>query len=60
MSRQIRLVKTFSRAYEAASPEDQAAFWLWMPNIIRPQKELRVDVAKARKFEYRGKGSPDP
>jgi hypothetical protein len=45
------LVETFSRAYEAASPDEKAALRVWMRNIIRPQKEPRVDVAKARRFE---------
>jgi hypothetical protein len=45
------IVETFSHAYAAASPDDQAALRVWMRNIIRPQKEPRVDVAKARRFE---------
>ena len=45
------IVEAFSRGYEAASPDEQAALRVWMRNIIRPQKEPRVDVAKARRFE---------
>jgi hypothetical protein len=45
------IVETFSCAYAAASPAEQAALRVWMRNIIRPQKEPRVDVAKARRFE---------
>jgi hypothetical protein len=45
------IVDTFSRAYSSASPDEQAALRVWMRNIIRPQKEPRVDVAKARRFE---------
>jgi hypothetical protein len=45
------IVETFSRVYAEASPEEQAALRVWMRNNIRPQKELRVDVAKARPFE---------
>ena len=45
------IVDTFSRAYAAASPDEQAALRVWMRNIIRPQKEPRVDVARARRFE---------
>ena len=45
------IVDTFSHAYAAASPEEQAALRVWMRNIIRPQEEPRVDVAKAKRFE---------
>ena len=45
------IVKTFSRAYSSASPDEQAALRVWMRNIIRPQEEPRVDVAKAKRFE---------
>jgi hypothetical protein len=45
------IVEAFSRSYEAASPDEQAALRGRMRNIIRPQKEPRVDVAKARRFE---------
>jgi hypothetical protein len=45
------IVEAFSRAYSSASPDEQAALRVWMRNIIRPQKEPRVDVAKARRFE---------
>jgi hypothetical protein len=45
------IVETFSRGYEAASADEQAALRVWMRDIIRPQKKRRVDVAKARRFE---------
>jgi hypothetical protein len=51
VSRKNPLVEKFSRAYAAASPDEQAALRVWTRNIICPQKEPRVDVAKARKFE---------
>jgi hypothetical protein len=45
------IVEAFSQGYEAASPDEKAALRVWMRNIILPQKEPRVDVAKARRFE---------
>jgi hypothetical protein len=44
-------VESFSRAYAAASPDEQAALRVWMRNMVLPQKERRRDVAKARRSE---------
>ena len=52
--RKKSIIDTFSRAYSLASPEEQAALRVWMRNIIRPQREPRNDVAKARRFEKDG------
>jgi hypothetical protein len=49
--RKNSLVETFSRAYAAASSDEQAALRVWMRNIVLPQKERRRDVAKARRSE---------
>jgi hypothetical protein len=38
------IVETFSRAYEAASPEEQAALRVWMRDVILPQKKPRKNL----------------
>jgi hypothetical protein len=45
------IVETFSRAYAAASPDEQAALRVWMCNIILPRKERRNDLVKSRRSE---------
>jgi hypothetical protein len=45
------LVETFSRAYEAASPDEQAALRAWMRDIILPRKEPRNDLPRSRRSE---------
>ena len=40
------LVETFSRAYAAASPEEQAALRVWMRDIVLPRREGRNDLVK--------------
>ena len=49
--RKNSLVETFSRAYAAASPEEQAALRVWMRDIVLPQKKRRKDLAKSRRCE---------
>jgi hypothetical protein len=44
-------VDEFSRAYESASPEEQAALRVWMRKIILPGKIRRDDLARARRSE---------
>jgi hypothetical protein len=44
-------VEEFSRAYAAASLDEQAALRVWMRNIILPGKARRDDLASARRTE---------
>jgi hypothetical protein len=41
----------FTRAYEAASPDEQAALRAWMRNIILPAKIRRSDMGRVRRSE---------
>jgi hypothetical protein len=43
--RKNSLVETFSNAYAAACPDEQAALRVWMRDIILPRKEGRNDLA---------------
>jgi hypothetical protein len=43
----IDLVETFSRAYAAASPDQQAALRAWMRGIILPRKQRRNDFIRS-------------
>jgi len=45
------LVETFSRAYAAASPDQQAALRVWMRNIILPGIVRRSDLDRVRRSE---------
>jgi hypothetical protein len=45
------IVEPFSRAYAAASPEEQAALRVWMRDIILPQREPRKDLKMSRRCE---------
>jgi hypothetical protein len=44
-------VEEFSRAYEAASPDEQAELRVWMRHIVMPNKARRTDLAKSRSKE---------
>ena len=44
-------VESFARAYDAASPDEQAELRVWMRKIILPGKVRRDDVARARRSE---------
>jgi hypothetical protein len=46
-----RLVETFSRAYDAASPNQQAALRAWMRDIIVPRKQRRKDIIRSLRSE---------
>jgi hypothetical protein len=41
-------VEAFARAYEAASPDEQAELRVWMRKIVMPNKARRTDLAKRR------------
>jgi hypothetical protein len=45
------LVETFSRAYDAASPNQQAALRAWMRDIIVPRKQRRKDIIRSLRSE---------
>ena len=45
------IVETFSRAYEAASPEEQAALRVWMRDVILPQKKPRKNLKLSKRCE---------
>ena len=45
------MVETFSRAYDAASPDEQAALRAWMRDIILPRKQRRKDIIKSLRSE---------
>jgi hypothetical protein len=45
------LVDTFSRAYQKATPDEQAALRAWMRNIILPGKVRRKDMSRIRRSE---------
>ena len=45
------IVETFSRAYEAVSPEEQAELRVWMRNVILPQKKPRKNLKLSRRCE---------
>jgi hypothetical protein len=45
------IVDTFSHAYAAASPEEQAALRVWMREIVVPQREPRKDLSRSRRSE---------
>jgi hypothetical protein len=45
------IVETFSRAYAAARPDEQAALRVWMRNIVVPQMEPRKDLSRSRRSE---------
>jgi hypothetical protein len=49
--RKIDLVETFSRAYAAASPDQQAALRAWMRDIILPRKQRRNDFIRSLRSE---------
>ena len=49
--RKNSLVETFSRAYDAASPDEQAALRAWMRDIVLPRKEGRNNLEKSRRSE---------
>jgi hypothetical protein len=49
--RKNRLVETFSRAYDAASPNQQAALRAWMRDIILPRKQRRKDIIRSLRSE---------
>jgi hypothetical protein len=49
--RKNRLVETFSRAYAAASPDEQAALRAWMRDIILPRKQRRKDMIRSLRSE---------
>jgi hypothetical protein len=44
-------LEEFSRPYDAASPDEQAALGVWMRKIILPGKIRRDDLARARRSE---------
>jgi hypothetical protein len=44
-------VEAFSRAYAAASPDEQAALGVWMRGIILLEKVGRKDLARCRRAE---------
>jgi hypothetical protein len=44
-------VEEFSRAYEEATPDEQAALRVWMRQIILPGKTPRKDLDRARRNE---------
>jgi hypothetical protein len=44
-------IEEFARAYEAASPDEQAAPRAWMRNIILPGIARRVDMDRVRRSE---------
>ena len=46
MSRKETLVETISRAYAAASPEEQAALRPGLRNMVVPQSEPRKESLK--------------
>ena len=50
-SRLKATVEAFSRAYEAASPDEQAELRVWMRKIVMPNKARRTDLAKSRRNE---------
>ena len=45
------IVETFSRAYEAADAEEQAALRVWMRDVILPQRKPRKDLKLSRRCE---------
>jgi hypothetical protein len=49
--RKNRPVETFSRAYDAASPNQQAALRAWMRDIILPRKQRRKDIIRSLRSE---------
>jgi hypothetical protein len=51
-------VDEFSRAYEAASPDEKAALRLWMRKIVMPNKARRTDLAKSRSNEKESVEAP--
>ncbi|HEY5740923.1 MAG TPA: hypothetical protein VIS99_00155 [Terrimicrobiaceae bacterium] len=44
-------VEAFSRAYEEATPDEQAAFRAWMRNTILPGTICREDMRRIRRSE---------
>jgi hypothetical protein len=44
-------IEEFARAYEAASPDEQAAWRAWMRNIVLPDKIRRRDMGRVRRSE---------
>ena len=44
-------VEAFSRAYEKATPDKQAALRVWMHNIVLPGKIRRRDLDPVRRSE---------
>ena len=44
-------VKAFSRAYEEATPDEQAALRMWMRSIVIPTRLRRGNLAIARRNE---------
>jgi hypothetical protein len=55
VSRKNPLLEKFSRAYAAASPDEQAALRVWMRDIVLPRKEGRNNLSKSamRNGQYR-------
>ena len=47
----LSIVERFSRAYEAANAEDQAALRAWMRGVILPGNLRRKDLARCRRAE---------
>jgi hypothetical protein len=45
------LVETFSRAYAAANPEEQAALRVWKRDIVLPEKTVATSRKVAEKRE---------
>jgi hypothetical protein len=44
-------VETFAKAYEEASPDEQAALRAWMRNIVLPRDFPRSDLSRVRMNE---------
>ena len=45
------IVETFSRAYAAANPEEQAALRVWKRDIVLPEKTVATSRKVAEKRE---------
>ena len=49
--KKLSIVERLSRAYEAASAEDQAALRPWMPRVILPGNLRRSDLDRVKRSE---------